>query len=98
MEPPRDQVLLCRAALKDFSQPVLVSGIALTQVQHLALGPVELDEVLLGPLFEFLQVLLDGILSFCCVTYTAQLCVICRLAECAVDATVCVLNKDIKDY
>lgn len=83
-------VLICRAALKDLSQPVLVSGIALTQVQHLALGPVELDEVvLMDPLLEFLQVLLDGILSFCCVTYTAQLCVIYKLAEHAVDATIC---------
>lgn len=75
------QVLLCRAALKDFSHPVLVSGIVLTQVQRLALGPVELD--------EFIQVLLDGTLSFCSVTHTVQLCIIYKLAEYAVLATMC---------
>lgn len=92
------QILLCRAALKDFSQPVLISGIALTQVPHLALGPVELDEVLMGPLLEFLQVLLDGTLSFCSVTYTVQLWIIYKLAECAVDAIMCVISTYIKDY
>ena len=36
------QVLLYRAALKGFvSQPVLTSGIALTQAEHLTLGLVE---------------------------------------------------------
>lgn len=77
---------------------MLVSEIALTRVQHLALGPVELGEVLMGLLLEFLLVLLDGILSFSCVTFTAQLCVIYKLAERAVDATICVIDKDIKDY
>ena len=35
------RALLNRAALNEFSQSVLVSGIASTQVQHLALGLVE---------------------------------------------------------
>jgi len=35
------QVLLGRAALKELSQSALISGIALTQVQHLALSLVE---------------------------------------------------------
>ncbi|PKU46776.1 hypothetical protein llap_2935 [Limosa lapponica baueri] len=44
------QVLLLRAALQPFSaQPVFVPGIALTQVQDLALGLVELHEVHMGP-------------------------------------------------
>jgi len=35
------QVLLGRAALNEFSQSVHTSGIALTQIQHLALGLIE---------------------------------------------------------
>ena len=46
----RPQVLLLRAALNRFSsQPVFVLGIAPTHVQDLALGLVELHEVLTGP-------------------------------------------------
>ena len=37
------QVLLCRAALSEFfSQSVLISEIASSQVQHIALGLIEL--------------------------------------------------------
>ena len=44
------QVLLLRAALNVFStQPVSVLGVALTHVQDLALGLVELHEVQIGP-------------------------------------------------
>ena len=44
------QILLLRAALKPFStQPVLVLGIALTQVQYLAPALVELDKIGMGP-------------------------------------------------
>jgi len=37
----RPQVLLGRPALKEFSQPVQISGIVPTQLQYLALGIVE---------------------------------------------------------
>jgi len=44
------QVILLRAALDPFStQPLFVLGIALTHLQDLALGLVELDEVHTGP-------------------------------------------------
>ncbi|KAK4810611.1 hypothetical protein QYF61_007348 [Mycteria americana] len=56
------QVLLCRAALNPFiAQAVLIPGVALTQVQDLALGLVEPHEIHMGPLLELAQVPLDGI-------------------------------------
>jgi len=40
---------------------------------HLAVGPVELHEVYVGPLLELVQVPLDGIPSLKCVNRTTQL-------------------------
>jgi len=54
------QVLLGRAALNPFiPQPVLIVGVALTQVQDLALGLVEPREVHTGPLLELVWVPVD---------------------------------------
>ncbi|KAK4806258.1 hypothetical protein QYF61_013402 [Mycteria americana] len=81
------QVLLCRAALNPFiPQSVLISGIAPTQVQDLALGLVELHEVHMGPL-------LKPVKSINC---TTQLGVFCKLAEGALNPTVYVVDEDIK--
>ncbi|KAK4831476.1 hypothetical protein QYF61_017724 [Mycteria americana] len=56
------QVLLLRAAFSPFfSQPVFVLGIALTHVQDLALGLVELHEGHMGPRLKPVKVPLDGI-------------------------------------
>ena len=50
------QVLLGRAALNPFiPQPVLVSGVAPTQVQDPTLGPVEPHEVHTGPFLNLLR-------------------------------------------
>ena len=58
------QVLLSRAALSPFiHQPVLVAGVAPTDVQEPALGLVEPHEVHTGSLVELVQVPLDGIMS-----------------------------------
>jgi len=58
------QVLL-RAVLNPFiPQPVLIAGVALTQMQDLAYGPVEPHEVHTSPLLKLVQVSLDGIPSF----------------------------------
>ncbi|KAK4828118.1 hypothetical protein QYF61_023916 [Mycteria americana] len=93
------QVLLHRDALKPFiSQPVLILGVALTQVQDLALGLVEPHEVHMGPLFKLVQVPLDGIPSLGHVNHTIQLGVVCKLAEGALDPTVYVIDEDIKQY
>ncbi|TRZ12030.1 hypothetical protein HGM15179_015093 [Zosterops borbonicus] len=73
--------IFSRATLKEFfSQSVLTSGIVLTQMEHLALGFVEIHEVLMGPILRFDQVPPVGILSFCYASCTAQLGVICKLA------------------
>ncbi|KAK4810951.1 hypothetical protein QYF61_013359 [Mycteria americana] len=76
------QVLLCRAVLNPFiPQSVLIMGIALTQVQALALGLVELHEGHMGPLLKPVQVPLDGIPSLQQINCTTQLGVIHKLAE-----------------
>ncbi|KAK4806804.1 hypothetical protein QYF61_005600 [Mycteria americana] len=85
--PVYPQVLLCRAALNPFiSQSVLIVMVALTQVQDLALGLVELHEVHMGPL-------LKPVKGINCIT---QLGVICKLAEDALNPTVYVIDEDIK--
>jgi len=96
---PQYPQVLGRAALNPFiPQPVLISGIALIQVQDLALGLVEPHEVHTGPLLKLLQVPLDGILSFWCVNCATHVGVICRLAEGALDPAVCVTDEDFKQY
>jgi len=62
------QVLLSRTALNPFiPQPLVILRVALTQVQDLALGLVEPQEVHMGPLLKLVQVPVDGILSVRCV-------------------------------
>lgn len=49
----KDPQVFPRAALNPFSaRPVFVFGIALAQVQHLALGLVQLDDIQRGPLLK----------------------------------------------
>ncbi|KAK4810873.1 hypothetical protein QYF61_013281 [Mycteria americana] len=85
------------AALNPFiPQSVLILGIALTQVQALALGLVELHEVHMGPLLKPVQVPLDGIPSLQRINCTTQLGVISKLAEGALNPTVYVIDEDIK--
>jgi len=93
------QVLLGRAALNSvIAQPVLIPGVAPTQVQDLALGRVEPHEVLADPLLKLIQVPLDDIPSLRHVNHTTQLGVVCKLAEGALDLTVYVIDEDIKQY
>ncbi|KAK4828585.1 hypothetical protein QYF61_027675 [Mycteria americana] len=93
------QVLLHRAALNPFiPQPVLIPGVAPTQVQDFALGLVEPHEVHTGPLLELVQVPLDSMPSLRRVNRTTQLGVICKLAEGALDPAVYVIDDDIKQY
>ncbi|GAB0196099.1 cAMP-dependent protein kinase inhibitor alpha [Grus japonensis] len=93
------QVPLLKAALNPFSaQPVVVLGIALTHVQDLALGLVELHEVHMGPLLQPVKVPLDGIPSLQQVNRSTQLEVVGKLAEGALDPTVHVSNRDVKQH
>ena len=74
---PYPQVLSVRAVLHPYvPQFVLIVGVAVTQVQDLALGCVEPHEVLLGPLPQPVLVPLDGILFLRCVNCLPQLGVI----------------------
>lgn len=66
--------LLCRADLNQFiTQSVLILEIAVTQVWDLALGPLELNEVHMGPLLKPFKVPLAGIPSLKHISCTPQL-------------------------
>ena len=73
------QVLLSRAALNPFiPQPVLIPGVAPTQMQDLALGLVLPHEVHMGPPLQPVKVPLGGIPSLKQINCTVQLGVICH--------------------
>lgn len=55
------QVLLSRVALTVLLSRLLILRVAPTQVQYLALGLVDHDEIPMGPFLELLQIPLDGI-------------------------------------
>ncbi|GAB0184583.1 cAMP-dependent protein kinase inhibitor alpha [Grus japonensis] len=91
------QVLLFRAAFNLFlAQSVAVLGIVPTHVQDLALGLVELHVVRMDPPLQPVKVPLDGIPSLQCVNHTTLLGVVGKLAEGALDPTVHITDKDVK--
>jgi len=75
-----------------------VLGIALTHVQDLALGLVEFHEVHTGPPLLPVNVPLHGIPSLQRVDHTTELGVINRFAKGALNPTVHVTNKDVKQH
>ena len=52
----------------------------------------------MGLLLQPVQVLLDGFPSFQCIDCAAQLGVTCKLSECALNAIVCVIDKDVEEH
>ncbi|PKU39142.1 hypothetical protein llap_10552 [Limosa lapponica baueri] len=91
------QDIFIRTALNPlFAQPVFVLGTAVTQLQDLALGPVELYEVCMGGPLKPVQVPVDDIPSFQCVDRSTQPGVISKLAEGAVNLTIHVADIDVK--
>lgn len=76
-------------------QLVLIVEFALTQVQDLACGFVELHEVHLGPLLKPDWISLNGIPSVRHFYSIAQLDVICKPSEDVLDPTVSVTDEDI---
>ena len=50
------------------------------------------------PLFERVQVPLDGVPPLCCFNCTTLLDVISKLAEGTLNPTVCVSDKDVEQY
>ncbi|PKU48936.1 hypothetical protein llap_792 [Limosa lapponica baueri] len=83
------------AALNPFSAQTVL-GVAPTQVQDLALGLVERLEVCMGSPFKPVHVPLDDITSLQHVNCTTQLGVIGKFAEGALNTTVHVTYKDVK--
>ncbi|KAK4823964.1 hypothetical protein QYF61_008350 [Mycteria americana] len=91
------QVLLCQAAFQPlFPKPVVLHGVAVAQVQDLALGLVEPYTVDLSPSIQPVQVPLQSLPTLKHINTPAQLGVICKLTESALDPFVQIIDKDIK--
>ncbi|KAK4824003.1 hypothetical protein QYF61_009128 [Mycteria americana] len=87
------QVLLCWAAFQPlFPKPVALHGVVVAQVQDFALGLVEPHTIGLGPSIQPVQ-----ILPMLKQTNTpAQLGVVCKLTEGALNPFIQIIDKDIK--
>ncbi|KAK4814531.1 hypothetical protein QYF61_022020 [Mycteria americana] len=91
------QVLLCQAAFQPlFPKPVALHGVAVAQVQDLALGLVKPHTIDLGPLIQPVQVPLQSLPPLKQINTPTQLGVICKLTEGALDPLVQIIDKDIK--
>jgi len=51
----------------------------------------------MNPLLQPVQVPLDGFPSLQCIDCTAQLRIVCKLAEGALHAIICVIDKDVEE-
>ncbi|KAK4815461.1 hypothetical protein QYF61_002920 [Mycteria americana] len=100
IQPAIDQhprVLFCQAAFQPlFPKPVALHGVVVTQVQELALGLVESYTVGLGPSIQPVQVPLQILPTLKHINTPAQLGVICKLAEGALNSLIPITDKDIK--
>ncbi|KAK4831110.1 LOW QUALITY PROTEIN: hypothetical protein QYF61_015413 [Mycteria americana] len=91
------QVLFHRAAFQPlFPKPVALHGVAVAQVQDLALGLVEPHTIGLGPSIQPVQVPLQSLPTLKQINTPTQLGVICKLTEGALDPFVQIIDKDIK--
>ncbi|KAK4811654.1 hypothetical protein QYF61_022747 [Mycteria americana] len=91
------QVLLCLAAFQPlFPKPVALHGVAVAQVQDLALGLVKPHTVDLSPSIQPVQVPLQSLPTLKQINTPTQLGVICKLTEGALDPFVQIIDKDIK--
>ncbi|KAK4831669.1 hypothetical protein QYF61_018636 [Mycteria americana] len=91
------QVLFCQAAFQPlFPGTVALQGVVVTQVQDLALGLVEPHTIGLGPLIHPVQVPLQSLPTLKQINTPAQLGVICKLTEGALDPLVQIIDKDVK--
>ncbi|KAK4825281.1 hypothetical protein QYF61_026082, partial [Mycteria americana] len=91
------QVLLCLAAFQPlFPKPVALRGVAVAQVQDLAVGLVKPHTIDLGPSIQPVQVPLQSLPTLKQINTPAQLGVICKLTEGALDPFVQIIDKDIK--
>ncbi|KAK4817542.1 hypothetical protein QYF61_019460 [Mycteria americana] len=91
------QVLFHQAAFQPlFPKPVALHGVAVAQVQDLALGLVEPHTIGPSPSIQPVQVPLQSLPTLKQINTPAQLCVICKLTESTLDPFVQIIDKDIK--
>ncbi|KAK4824671.1 hypothetical protein QYF61_017251 [Mycteria americana] len=91
------QVLLCQAAFQPlFPKPVALHGVAVAQVQDLALGLVKPHTIDLGPSIQPVQVPLQSLPTLQQINTPTQLGVVCKLTEGALDPFVQIIDKDVK--
>ncbi|KAK4831521.1 hypothetical protein QYF61_018123 [Mycteria americana] len=91
------QVLFRQAAFQPlFPKPVALHGVAVAQVQDPALGLVEPHTTDLGPSIQPVQVPLQSLPTLQQINTPAQLGVICKLTEGALDPFIQFIDKDIK--
>ncbi|KAK4825851.1 hypothetical protein QYF61_003102 [Mycteria americana] len=91
------QVLFCWAAFQPlFPKPVALHGIVVTQVQDPVLSLVESHTIGLGPSIQPVQVPLQSLPTLKQINTPAQLGVICKLTEGALDPFIQIIDKDVK--
>ncbi|KAK4826382.1 hypothetical protein QYF61_008053 [Mycteria americana] len=91
------QVLLCQAAFQPlFPKPVALHGVAVPQVQDLALGLVEPHTIGPRPSTQPVQIPLQSLPTLQQINTPTQLGVICKLTESTLDPLVQIIDKDIK--
>ncbi|KAK4825630.1 hypothetical protein QYF61_001415 [Mycteria americana] len=91
------QVLLCWAAFQPlFPKPVALHGVAVAQVQDLALGLVKPHTIHPSPSIQPVQVPLQSLPTLQQINTPTQLGVVCKLTEGALDPLVQIIDKDVK--
>ncbi|KAK4823558.1 hypothetical protein QYF61_003302 [Mycteria americana] len=79
-----------------FPKPAALHGVAVTQVQDLALGLLEPHTIDLGPSIQPVQVPLQSLPTLKQINTPTQLGVICKLTDGAINPFVQIIDKDIK--
>ncbi|KAK4821571.1 LOW QUALITY PROTEIN: hypothetical protein QYF61_023478 [Mycteria americana] len=79
-----------------FPKPVALHGVAVAQVQDLALGLVKPHTIDLSPSIQPVQVPLQSLPNLKQINTPTQLGVICKLTEGALDPFIQIIDKDIK--
>ncbi|KAK4818444.1 hypothetical protein QYF61_013131 [Mycteria americana] len=91
------QVLFCQAAFQPlFPKPVALHGVAVAQVQDLALGLVKPHTIDLSPSIQPVQVSLQSLPTLQQINTPTQLGVVCKLTESTLDPFIQIIDKDIK--
>ncbi|KAK4822061.1 hypothetical protein QYF61_008870 [Mycteria americana] len=91
------QVLFRRADFQPlFPKPVVLHGVIVTQVQDLALSLVKFHTIGPSPLIQPVQIPLQSLPTLQQINTPAQLGVVCKFTEGALDPLIQIIDKDIK--